>query len=90
MIPHNWGTAIRTVSILHWLATLPPLTEALEPPPVLFEFDCTENPFRDVVIREKIRLEDDGCIAVPTAPGLGVEVVREAVEEFRTELISIP
>lgn len=90
MIPHNWGTAIRTVSILHWLATLPPLTEALEPPPVLFELDCTESPFRDAVIRESIRVEDDGCIAVPLGPGLGVEVIRDAVEEFRTELISIP
>lgn len=89
MIPHNWGTAIRTASILHWLATIPPLTEALEPPAILFELDCTEHPFRDAVIREPLRMGEDGCIAVPAGPGLGIEVVREAVDEFRSELITI-
>jgi D-galactarolactone cycloisomerase len=89
MIPHHWGTAVRVASLLHLLATLAPLTEALEPPPVLFEFDCTESPFRDAVVKERIDIEPDGCIPVPSRPGLGIEVVREAVEEYRAELVTI-
>jgi D-galactarolactone cycloisomerase len=89
MIPHHWGTAVRTASLLHLMATLAPLTEALAPPPALFEFDCTENPFRDAVVKQRFLLEADGCIAVPAGPGLGVQVVREAVDEFRTGLVTI-
>lgn len=90
LIPHNWGTAIRTAAILHWMSTLPPMTEALAAPPALFELDCTESPMRDAVVREPFRIDaSDGSIAVPTRPGLGIEVVREAVEEYRTELVRI-
>ena len=89
MIPHHWGTAVRTAGLLHLLATVAPLTEALEPPPVLFEFDCTESPFRDAVIKQRIHIEEDGCITVPEQPGLGIEIVREAVDEYRTELVNI-
>ena len=71
------------------MATVAPLTEALLPPPVLFEFDCTENPFRDVVVKQRINVEKDGCIPVPDRPGLGIEVVPGAVDEFRTELITV-
>jgi D-galactarolactone cycloisomerase len=89
MIPHNWGTAVRTASLLHLLATVAPLTEALTPPPLLFEFDCTESPFRDAVVKRPFWIEEDGMIPVPDGPGLGIEVVREAVDEFRTELVTI-
>ena len=41
-------------------------------------------------IRQKIEMDRaDGLIPVPTGPGLGVDVVPEAVDEFRTELIEI-
>jgi D-galactarolactone cycloisomerase len=84
LIPHNWGTAVRTAAILHWMSTVAPVTEALAAPPVLFELDSTENPLRDAVVRHPFRVnETDGCIAVPTGPGLGIEVVREAVDEYR-------
>ena len=86
VIPHNWGTAVRTAAILHWMAAQPPLTEALAAPAVLFEFDQTESPFRDAVIHERIEPGDDGLIAVPTAPGLGVTVDEDAVARFRVKL----
>jgi D-galactarolactone cycloisomerase len=90
LMPHNWGTAIRTAAILHWMSTVPPLTEAIAAPPLLFELDCTDNPFRDAVVRKGFRIDPgDGCIAVPAGPGLGIEVVREAVEEFRIETVAI-
>jgi L-alanine-DL-glutamate epimerase-like enolase superfamily enzyme len=58
--------------------------------PQMFEFDQTETPFREEIIRQKIVMDlADGRIAVPEGPGLGVDVVPEAVDEFRTELIEI-
>jgi D-galactarolactone cycloisomerase len=90
LVPHNWGTAIRTAAILHWVSTMPPLTEAIAAPAVQFELDCTEHPIRDAVVRQPFVIDpSDGCIAVPTGPGLGIEVIREAVEEYRTNLVVI-
>jgi D-galactarolactone cycloisomerase len=89
VIPHNWGTAVRTAAILQWMATCAPITEALAAPPPMFEFDQTESPFQDAVIAEKIVLGADGKVAVPAGPGLGVTVIPEAVAEHRVELITI-
>ena len=90
MVPHNWGTAIRTAAILHWMSTVPPITQALAAPPALFELDCTENPIRGAIVRSPIHIDpEDGCIAVPTGPGLGIEVVREALEEYCVEQITL-
>lgn len=89
LIPHNWGTAIRTASELHWAATIPPIADGLYSPPVMFEFDRTEHPFRDAVVREKIDIEEDGCIPVPTGPGLGIHVEEAALAEYRRELLIV-
>jgi D-galactarolactone cycloisomerase len=88
IVPHNWGTAIRTAAILHWMSTVAPVTHAIAAPPALFELDCTENPIRDALVRSPFRIDpEDGCIAVPTQPGLGIEVVREAVQEYCVEQV---
>jgi D-galactarolactone cycloisomerase len=90
LVPHNWGTVVRTAATLHWMSGCPPLTPALNPPGILFEFDQTEHPFRDAIIPEKIAFNsEDGTVAVPTGPGLGVTVLPEAMAEFRTDLFSI-
>jgi D-galactarolactone cycloisomerase len=91
LVPHNWGTAVRTAATLQWMSSCPPLTPALNPPAVMFEFDQTEHPFRDAIIREKLQLDPaDGAVAVPGGPGLGVSVIPEAVEEYRTDLEIVP
>jgi D-galactarolactone cycloisomerase len=87
LVPHNWSTAIRTAAILHWMATCPPLTEGLESLPVMFEFDQTENPARDAVVRTPFVPDRSGMIAVPAAPGLGIDVDEAAVARFRREEI---
>ena len=89
LVPHNWGTAVRTAAILNWMATVPPITEGLHAPPAIFEMDQTDHPFRDAVVAEPPRLDGAGFVAVPDGPGLGIRVVPEAVEAFRTELIRI-
>ncbi|MEK7752963.1 MAG: mandelate racemase/muconate lactonizing enzyme family protein [Acidobacteriota bacterium] len=91
LIPHNWGTALRTAATLHWMSCCPPLTPALNPPEPKFEFEQTEHPFRDAIIKEQITFNPvDGAVAVPEGPGLGVTVIPEAVEEYRGGLVSIP
>ena len=90
IVPHNWGTAIRTAAILHWMAAVPPVTEAIAAPPQLFELDSTEHPIRDAVVRAPFRVDPaDGCIPVPAGPGLGIDIAREAVDEYRTECLVI-
>jgi D-galactarolactone cycloisomerase len=89
LAPHNWGTALRTASELHWLAATPDLTPGLYAPSVILEFDQTEHPFRDAVIRQSIWPDEDGMLRLPDGPGLGVDVIPEAVEEFRTRLIEV-
>jgi D-galactarolactone cycloisomerase len=87
LIPHNWGSAIRTAATLQWMSSVPPLTPALNGPPILFEFDQTECPFRDAIVVEAFTLNPScGSVMVPQAPGLGVTVIPEAVEEFRAGL----
>jgi D-galactarolactone cycloisomerase len=91
LVPHNWGTALRTAATLHWMSGCPPLTPALNPPGILFEFDQTEHPFRDAIVSERLAIDPaDGAVAVPAGPGLGVTVIPEAVAEFRIGLFSIP
>lgn len=89
LAPHNWGTAVRTAAILHWMAITPPLTEALGGAPQLFEFDQTASPFRDAVILETIAPGEDGLIAVPAAPGLGVTIDREQLARYTVETVCL-
>lgn len=90
LVPHNWGTALRTAATLHAMATCPPLTEALNPPRILFEFDRTESPFRDAVTRTRLDIDPaDACVGVPMGPGLGVKVDEEQVARFRTGLHTV-
>jgi D-galactarolactone cycloisomerase len=90
LIPHNWGTALRTAATLHWLAATPALTGGLHAPPVTFEFDQTESPFRDAILLQRIQPDPaDGLVPVPSGPGLGVDVSTEAVNHYRSRLIEV-
>ena len=71
------------------MAVAPALSPGLHAPPITMEFDQTESPFRDAVLKQTIQPGAHACLAVPAGPGVGVEVVPEAVREFRAELIEI-
>ena len=82
-VPHVWGTGVALAASLQLLAVLPhnpPCRFPLEP---LLEFDRTEHPIRQAVLTAPIEHER-GWVAVPTGPGLGVEVDRAALDRFRT------
>jgi len=81
VVPHAWGTMLNLASATHLLATTyvePGRAEVEEP---LLENDRTENPMRDEMYSVELEIEN-GRVKVPTAPGLGVEPDKKAMEKF--------
>jgi D-galactarolactone cycloisomerase len=73
--PHCWGSGVAFAAAAHFMAALD--ASDGEPLPPL-EMDQTENPLRDKLITPGFRAED-GRIAVPTGPGLGVDVALDVL-----------
>jgi D-galactarolactone cycloisomerase len=81
-VPHCWGTAVGLAAALQLLAVLPhtpPSWNAREP---LLEFDRSEHPFRQAVVKSPIEHEN-GVVQIPTGPGLGIEIDRDGIERFK-------
>ncbi|MGJ8724103.1 MAG: mandelate racemase/muconate lactonizing enzyme family protein [Roseibacillus sp.] len=81
VLPHAWGTMLNLASATHFLASTyvePGRAEAAHP---LLEVDRTPNPLRDEMYSTALEIEN-GVVSVPTAPGLGVEPDRKALENF--------
>lgn len=72
--PHAWLTDLLSAASLHFNAVLPRS--------LFLEYNVCENPMLREVIRNPVRLEPDGTIAVPTGPGLGIEIDETAVQKF--------
>ncbi|WP_209427948.1 mandelate racemase/muconate lactonizing enzyme family protein [Pararhodobacter sp. SW119] len=81
-VPHAWGSAVGLSATLHFLAALPDQPPSLFPFPVMLEFEQTENPFRDDLVSQPI-LQDRGIVRVPDGPGLGIDVRRDIIEQYR-------
>ncbi|WP_116083418.1 mandelate racemase/muconate lactonizing enzyme family protein [Tropicimonas sp. IMCC34011] len=81
LVPHVWGTAIQIAASLQWMAAMVPSPVRRDPIEPILEFDRTHNPFRQAVITAPIEHEG-GVVAIPDAPGLGIEVNRDALAEF--------
>ena len=80
--PHVWGTGIAIAASLQLLAVLPTHTpSSLAPLHPMLEFDRTEHPIRQAILKRSIEHER-GIVRVPDGPGLGIEVDREAVARF--------
>ncbi len=90
LVPHSWGSPIRIASELHWVACIPKLGRAWNPPPQLFELHLPHESPAWGLTPEPIEVDkSDGLIAVPTGPGLGIEINRDELERYRVDLISI-
>jgi D-galactarolactone cycloisomerase len=80
--PHVWGTGIAIAASLQLLAVLPSHTPpSLAPVAPMLEFDRTEHPIRQSLLVQPIE-HTKGVVRVPDAPGLGIEVDREALARF--------
>jgi D-galactarolactone cycloisomerase len=79
--PHVWGSAVGQVASLHLIGALPLANPSLHADQPVFEYDCSSHPFREALVDKPLR-QREGWLALPTAPGLGIEVDRKALERF--------
>lgn len=82
IMPHAWGSGIGLAAALQFIATIPNAPMSYEPSEMFLEFDQSDHPFRKELINDTIKYED-GYIYVPDQPGLGIEINREILEEYR-------
>lgn len=80
-VPHAWGTAIGLAATMHFLASLPYCPPCLVPSPPMLEYEQTFNPFRDELSTTDLT-HRQGMVAVPTGPGLGIEIDRDVLERY--------
>jgi L-alanine-DL-glutamate epimerase-like enolase superfamily enzyme len=72
-VPHGWNTALGLAADLHLTASVPVARYV--------EF-LTPSPYLDELVTEPFRPDAEGFLRVPTKPGLGVELNREALKRF--------
>jgi D-galactarolactone cycloisomerase len=81
VVPHVWGTGIGLAASLQLIATLPPTPLSLNPEEPMLEYDTSSHPFRADLVYGAISMKN-GKVAVPQAPGIGVEVNREVLDRY--------
>jgi len=81
--PHVWGTAIAQAASLQFIATLPPTHHSLFAKEPILEYDLSSHPFRQNLITKPWVMQD-GRVAIPHTPGLGIEVNMDTIEQFKT------
>jgi L-alanine-DL-glutamate epimerase-like enolase superfamily enzyme len=74
--PHLWGSALLFAAGLHLAAATPACT--------ILEYSLGFNPMLHELVEESFPVQD-GRIAIPDRPGLGVTVRPEFVERYRKE-----
>ncbi|MBY0514342.1 MAG: mandelate racemase/muconate lactonizing enzyme family protein [Gemmataceae bacterium] len=72
-VPHGWNTAVGLAADLQLAAAMPVARYV--------EF-LTPSPYVDRLVTRPFRPDPDGLLPIPTAPGLGIELDRDALREF--------
>ena len=73
---HGWNTAVGLAADLQLSAAI---SQAR------FVEYLTPTPYIDEVLVTPFKMDDDGMLPIPDAPGLGIEVDLEAVRKFAAE-----
>jgi len=79
VVPHLWKTGISIAAAAH-LAAVTPNCEYIE----FLPSELSESPMRKELTSDELQMVD-GQIPLPTKPGLGFELNRDAVERFAAE-----
>lgn len=76
IVPHCWKTGIGISASLHMAAVTPhcPFIEFMPS-------DLCDSLLRKELVQDELRIED-GRLAMPTKPGLGVELNQDAIKKF--------
>ena len=80
--PHTWTNGIGLLANLHLCCGVgggPFIEYPYDPPGWTPER-------RDFMLAEPLRIEDDGCLALPAGPGLGFELDEDAIAFYATEV----
>ncbi|MBA3233213.1 MAG: mandelate racemase/muconate lactonizing enzyme family protein [Propionibacteriales bacterium] len=72
-IPHGWNTAVGLAADLH-LASALPMTDLVE--------YRVGSAYIDDLVTGGFTLDDDGMLSIPTGPGLGIGLDRDALQRF--------
>ncbi|GGB78538.1 D-galactarolactone cycloisomerase [Marinobacterium zhoushanense] len=80
-VPHIWGTDIALAAGLHFHAIIPPSPPAFEAESAWLEFDQSDNPMRAALLKHPIQMVD-GMVRIPSGPGLGIEINKDALAPF--------
>jgi len=75
--PHNFSTGVGLAATMHVLASSPEAE--------WLELDVTGYDLYEPFLIGGIDIDDDGRVALPTEPGLGIELPDEIVEEYEIE-----
>lgn len=83
LVPHVFDGQIIRTATLHFLSTLPDwrikyASHSASP----LECDISPNPLRDSLLTSPLVPNENGCIPVPTAPGLGVDVNTDLIKTY--------
>lgn len=76
LVPHGWNNAVGLAADLHLVAALP-VARYVE--------YLTPTPFIDEIVTTPFRLDADGMLPIPTAPGLGIELDWERLRAYTRE-----
>jgi L-alanine-DL-glutamate epimerase-like enolase superfamily enzyme len=74
-VPHAWKSGIIKAASLH--------CNAVMPDGVWQEYCVADTPIAKRLTVQRLPIEDDGCVAVPTAPGLGIDLDEDVLESLR-------
>ena len=73
LVPHGWNTAVGLAADLHLVAALPTAAYV--------EY-ITPSPYVEAILATPFKLDGDGMLAIPTAPGLGIELNQEIIQRM--------
>lgn len=73
MVSHGWNTAVGVAADLH-LAAAMPVARYIE--------YLTPAPYIEMLITKPFQVDAEGYLTIPTGPGLGIELDRDALQRF--------
>ena len=74
-VPHAWKSGIIKAASLH--------CNSVMPDGIWQEYCVADTPIAKTLTVQRLPIEADGCVAVPTAPGLGVDLDEDVLESLR-------
>ena len=90
VVNHVWGSGVALATNMHLLCALPDLPGGAHPAQPYLEYDTTPNRFKDGVLARPLNIEGQvrdsgGTVAPPAGAGLGIEINRDFLAEFRVD-----